>query len=78
MQALVPGLKVWLDVDDGNRSMQEKKSKRPPPQTLEEKYQRAVEIVDSVVLSSWLWYLKVFANMNLSRFAGTLTFLVDR
>ena len=27
MQALVPGLKVWLDVDDGNRSMQEKTSK---------------------------------------------------
>ena len=56
MQALVPGLKVWLDVDDGNRSMQEQKSDRPPPQTLEEKYQRAVEIVDSVVVSSWLWY----------------------
>ena len=27
MQALVPGLKVWLDVDDGNRSMQESEGK---------------------------------------------------
>ena len=47
----LPLPQVWLDVDDGNRSMKEtSKDKRPPPQTLEEKYQRAVEIVDTVLV----------------------------
>ena len=57
MQRLVPGLKVWLDVDEGNRSnlatktiFSAKRSHRPAPTTLEEKYQMAVECVDSMIV----------------------------
>ena len=50
MQVLVPGFKVWLDVDDGKRSMQPKKTKQVAPKTLEETYQRLVSSADSVVI----------------------------
>ena len=50
MSRCLPLSQVWLDVDDGNRSMKETSDKRPAPQTLEEKYERAVEIVDTVLI----------------------------
>ena len=76
MQALVPGLKVWLDVDDGNRSTQEQKSSRPPPTTLTEKYKRAIEIVDSVVVLVLAVTLSTRVHITpcISLVAGTLIF----